>query len=115
MLFLHATHHHAEMARLDHDSHTLWLDSLLNGLRNLSRKPFLNLQTPREDFDQPGNFAQADYFAVRDVGYVDLTKKRQNVMLTQAEHLHVFDDHHLVISHSEQGFLEHRLGIFLVA
>src|SRR5277367_4348166 len=48
VLLLYPAHHHTEMAGLDHHAHTLRLDGLLNRLRNLGGKPFLDLQTARE-------------------------------------------------------------------
>ena len=46
---------------------------------------------------------------------MDLAEKRQHVVLTQAEHLDVFHDHHFVVSDGEEGILQHGLGVFAVA
>ena len=54
-------HHHAQMPRFDHHAHSLRFDHLLNRLRDLRGQPLLNLQAPREEFDQPRNLAQPDH------------------------------------------------------
>ena len=57
VLLFHAPHHHAEVPRFDDYAHALRLDYLLDGFGNLSRKAFLNLQSPRKKLDQPWNLA----------------------------------------------------------
>ncbi len=81
----------------------------LNGLGNLRGETFLNLQAARENLDQPRNFAQADDFAIGDVGDVNLAEERQHVVLAEAEHLDVFDDDHFVISDGEESAFEQEL------
>ena len=44
-----------------------------------------------------------------------MPKNGKQVVLAQAEHFNVLDDDHFVIIHGEQGALQKRLGIFLVA
>ena len=48
MLLFDAAHHHAEVARFNHHTHTLWRDGLLNRVGNLLRQPFLHLQAARK-------------------------------------------------------------------
>src|SRR5581483_10222604 len=115
MLFLHTAHHHAEMSRLHDDTYPLWLDRFLNGLRDLSCEPLLDLQTTRENFDEPGNLAEANHLTFGNIGDMYLAEKRKQVMFAQAEHLDVFDDHHLVIANGEQGIVEKHFRIFAVA
>src|SRR5215831_13744763 len=105
VLFLHTTHHHAKVARFDDDSDALRLDHFLNRLGDLRRKAFLDLQAPREQFYETWDFAQSDHPSVGNVGYVHFAKKRKHMVLTQAEHLDVFHDHHLVVTDSKQGSL----------
>src|SRR5216683_2394514 len=115
MLFLDATHHHAQMPGLDDHAYALWLDGVLDRLRNLRGQPLLDLQAARERFDEARYFAQADHFSVGDVGHVDLAKKRQKVVLAQAEHFDVFHDHHLVVGGAgEGGWFRRRFHRFLV-
>ncbi len=115
MLLFHAAHHHAEMAGLNNYAYALRFDYFLNGFSNLRGEPFLNLQAAGEEFDQPRDFAEADYFSVGDVGYVHLAEKRKQMVLAEAEHLDIFDDHHLVVADGEERALEQSLGIFGVA
>src|SRR6516164_2607641 len=98
MLFLHPAHHHTKMARLNYHAHSLWLNHFLNGLGNLGGESLLDLQTAGKDLDQPRDFAQADDFTVRNVGDMDFAKEREHMMLTEAKHFHIFDNHHLVIA-----------------
>src|SRR6266436_41572 len=115
MLLLDSTHHHAEMARLNHHAHALRLDRLLYGFRDLGGQTFLNLQAAREDFDQPRNLAQPDHFTFGDISHVYFAEKWQHVMFAQAEHLNVFDNNHLVVGDGEERLLQHRVRIFFVA
>lgn len=57
MLFFHAAHLHAQMARLDDNSNTVWADFFLNGVRNLAGHTLLNLQAPRKNVHEARNFA----------------------------------------------------------
>src|SRR5215469_13722684 len=52
MLFLDPSHHHAEMARFDHDTNALGLDGVLDGFGNFGGQALLHLETPRKDLDQ---------------------------------------------------------------
>ena len=45
---LHAAHHHAQVARVHDDGHTLGLEYLHDGVGYLARQPFLHLQAARE-------------------------------------------------------------------
>ena len=51
MLFLDATHHHAQMPGLDDNADALWLDGVLDRLRNLRGQALLDLQAAREGID----------------------------------------------------------------
>src|SRR5258708_11430847 len=115
MLLLDATHHHAQMPGLDDHADALWLDGVLDGLGNLRGQPLLDLQAARERLDEARYFAQADHFSVGDVGHVHLAKKRQKVVLAQAEHFDIFHDHHLVVADSKERLAQKRFGIVLVA
>src|ERR1019366_3970170 len=86
MLFLDSPHHHAEMAGLDDHAAALRLDGVLDRLGNTRGEALLDLQAAREGFDEARYFAQADHFSVGDVGHVHLAKKRQKVVLAEAEH-----------------------------
>src|SRR3981189_2323501 len=115
MLFLDATHHHAQMPGLDDNADALRFDRVLDRLRNLRGQPLLDLQAARERFDETRYFAQTDDFSVWDIGHVQLAKKRQKMVLAQAEHFDVFYDHHLVVIDSEQCLAQKRFRIVLVS
>src|SRR6202034_1514910 len=97
MLLLNSAHHHAQVTGLDDYADALRFDHLLNGFGDLGGEALLNLQAAREEFDQAWNFAKANHFSIRDVGYVHLAEERQHMMLAEAEHFDVFDDDHLVV------------------
>src|SRR5690349_20613408 len=44
-----------------------------------------------------------------------LAEEWQHMVLAQAEHFNIFDDHHLVVRDGKERVLEHRLGIFVIA
>src|SRR5208282_6558638 len=64
MLFLDASHHHAEMPGLDDHADALGIDSVLDGLGDLRGQALLDLQAARESVDEARDFAQADHFSV---------------------------------------------------
>jgi hypothetical protein len=115
VLFFYAAHHHAEMAGFDDYAYALGLDYFLDGFSDLGGEALLNLQAAGEEFDQARNFAEPDYFAVRDVGYVHFAEEGQQVVLTEAEHFYVFDDDHLVVFFVKERAFEQGFGILLVA
>src|SRR6266576_1579781 len=115
MLLLDAAHHHAEMPRLDHHANSLRFDRLLDRLGNLSGQPLLNLEPPRENLNQPRNLAETNDFSIRNISHVYLAEEWQHVVLTQAEHLYILYDHHLVIRNGEQSLAQQSLGIFFVS
>ncbi len=51
------------------------IDGLLNASRDLLGQALLNLQTPRENVHDAGNFAQADDPFLGQIGHVDFPKK----------------------------------------
>src|SRR5262249_17655464 len=80
MLLLNAAHHHAEMPRFDYDSDALRVNCLLNRLGDLRGQTFLNLQAAREYLDQSRDFAEANYFALGNVGHVHFPEEWQHVV-----------------------------------
>ena len=115
VLLFYSAHHHAKVAGFNDNAHSLRFDGFLNRLGNLGSQPFLDLQAPGKDFDEPRNLAQANDFAFGNIGDVNLAKERQHVVLAEAEHLDVFDDHHLVITDGEQRLFQQGVRIFFVA
>src|SRR6266404_4744820 len=103
------------MPGLDDYADALRFDGVLDRLCDLRGQPLLDLQAAREDFDEARYFAQADDFSVWDISHVHFAKKRQKMVLAQAEHFDVFYDHHLVVIDREQRFAQKRFGIVLIA
>jgi len=115
VLFFDAAHHHAEMAGLDDYANALRLDYFLDGFGDLSGEALLNLQTAGENFDEARNFAEADYFAVGNVGDVHFAEEGQHVVLAEAEHFDVLDDDHFVVGDGEERAFEQSFGVFGIA
>src|SRR6478752_2838529 len=97
VLLLDTPHRHTEMCPLAHHRDTERLDLLENGVRNLVGQAFLQLQTPRENVDQPRNLAEADHLAIWNVRDMTLAEEWQQVMLAHAVEVDVADDYHLAI------------------
>ncbi len=115
MLFLDASHHHAKMAGFDDDADALGFDHLLDGFGDLGGEALLYLEAAGEEFDEARNFAEADYFAVGDVGDVHFAEEREQVVLAEAEHFDVFDDDHFVVGDGKERALEQGVGVFGVS
>ena len=70
ILLGHTAHLHAEVARLNHNHHTEWVEGLVDGLCYLVREAFLHLEAVAEGVDHTCQFAQAGDLPVGDVGNV---------------------------------------------
>src|SRR5205814_10347124 len=106
ILLFHATHDHTEVLGLDDDSHTSGTNFLIDGFGNLSRQPFLNLESPGVHVRYPRDFTQADNAPFRNISHVTFTKERKQVMLAKAEQLDVAHDDHFVVGHIEQSSIQ---------
>src|SRR4029077_6342861 len=106
---------YAQVAGFNHYAHALGIDSVLNRLRKLHSQTFLDLQTARKDVNKPGNFAQSQDLAIRNIGDMYFAKKRQQMVLAETEHLNVLNDDHFVIGHVEERALKHFVGVLLIA
>lgn len=115
MLLLYSTHHHAEVAGLNHHADALGMDGILDGLSNLRGQALLYLQASREDFDKAWNLAKTDHFPVGNIGHMHLAEEWKHMVLAKAEHFDVFDDDHFIVGHREERFFQHGFGIFFVA
>src|SRR5438552_6762102 len=115
VLFFHAAHLHAEMARFDDHADTLRRNLFLNGFSDLAGHALLDLQAPREHVHQAGHFAQPNHFFARQIGHVGLAEERQQVMLAQTEKLDVLDQHHFVVAHAERRAVEQMVGVLVIA
>ena len=65
-----------KMAGFDDYADALRLDDFLDGFGDLGGEALLNLQAAGEQFDQARNFAEADDFAVGNVGDVHFAEER---------------------------------------
>src|SRR6476646_2711356 len=115
MLLFNAAHHYAKMARLNDHANALRVNSVLNSFRKLYRKSLLYLQAAGKDIDQPGNLAQPQDLAIRDISHMDLAEKRQQMVLAEAKHFNVFNDDHFVVRHVKKRALQDLVGVLLIA
>src|SRR6516165_6080641 len=115
MLLLNSAHHHAQMSRFDHNAHALGSDCTVNRISDLRCESLLYLQSTSKDVHQARNFAESNYFSIRDIRDVDLAEERQKVVFAQTEHLNILDDHHLVVSYVEHRAQQNLLRVLLVA
>ena len=115
VLFLHATHHHAEMVGFDYHADAFGLQSSLESISHIRRQPLLHLQPATEDIDHAGNLAQPDDLLVGKVGNMALSVEGQEVMLAETVHLDVFDDDHLVILGIKDGAIDYFFDVQFVS
>src|SRR5947209_5204123 len=115
MLLLDSAHHHAEVSSFDDDANTEWFNCLLDGIGDLLSQPLLHLQAASKRVHQPRNFTQADDFAFRKIRNMHFAEEWQHVMFTQAEHLDVLDDDHLVVIDFEQSAAQELGWVFTIS
>src|SRR5262245_22656347 len=106
---MHAACGHAVMRCLDDDSHALRLKHNVDGIGDLSRHLFLNLQTLCIDLDQPCELADANDTAAGHVGHPSLADNGRNVMLAVAFESDAAQHDHFVVTFD---FLESLLQDF---
>src|SRR5688572_25764380 len=114
LLLLHATHHGAQMRRLDHACHALGLELLHEELGHLHGEPLLHLEALRVHVDDARDLRQPDHPAARQVADVRLADERQEVVLAEAEELDVAHDHHLVVVDAETRAVDQSVWIDVV-
>jgi hypothetical protein len=89
-------HHHAQVLGFDDHSYPKRAQCFLKSIANLCGEPLLHLQSTCADVNDARNLRQPRDIAVGNIGHVCLAIERDHVVLTQAVHLDVFDDHHLL-------------------
>ena len=94
---LHTSKCHAGVGCLDDNSHSKWIESILDTVADLCRESFLNLQTTGEGLDHSGNLAQSGNLSIRDICNVGLTDERHHVMLAGRVEFDILHEHHLLI------------------
>ena len=90
--------YHAVVRRLDNDADALRFQDVINGVGNLRRHLFLNLQAAGIDVDNARQLADADHAAVWNVGHPNLADDRRHVMLAMALETNATQYDHLVIA-----------------
>ena len=103
------------MLRFDHYGDPLRGSGSGNRFSDLLGEALLDLEAPREGFNDAWDFAQPDHLLVRQVANMAMTKEREKVMLTKAVKLNIFDDHHLIVLDGEQSVVEECFGIYVIA
>jgi hypothetical protein len=115
VLFLDAAHRHAEVRSLHDDADAERPDLVAQRLGDLTGQSFLHLQAARKDLDQARDFAEPNDTALRYVGDMTFSEKRQQVMLAEAIEVDVLDDHHLVIIDAEERVVEDGVDVGRIA
>ena len=103
------------MPRLDDNSHTQWMQSLVDGIFDLGGQTFLHLKATRISLHHAGNLAQSCDIAIGNVAHMRLANERNQMMLTQGIHLYIFDNHHLAIILLEAGRKQNLHRVLFVA
>ena len=109
---MHPAHPHTHVNALHHNRYTLRLQCVLQCLSDLSGHSLLNLQAPGEHVYQPGNLRQSDDGPVGDICHMGLAEERQQVMLTQAVELNIFDHDHVIIVFAKNRPVQQCLNIY---
>src|SRR5438876_852100 len=103
------------MAGFNDDANALRSDFFLDRVRNLAGQALLNLEAPCESVHQTGDLAKPQDALVREIGYMRLAKKRQQVMFAKAEELDVLHDDHVVVGHVESRSIQYMIQVLVVA
>lgn len=110
-----ASHNHTQMRAFHNDRNALRPQDLLDGDSDLPRQPLLQLQTARKHLCDAGKLGEAEDAPVGDVANVHFARERDEVVLAHGEDLDVLDDDELVVVFGEDGVVDDRLQVFLVA
>ena len=103
------------MLGLDGHGDTGRLDDVTDGIGDLHRQVFLDLQASCIHVDDTGDFRQPDHLAARQIGDVRATDEWQHVMLAQRVQFDVLDDDHVVVLRAEYGVIHYRVKVLIVA
>src|ERR1043166_9389884 len=95
ILFLHATHHHAEVLRFDHNGYASWMKRLHQRIRDLNREVLLDLESAREHVDDARDLGETNHLSVGNVSDMRFAHERQKMMLAHRVELDVLDEHDL--------------------
>ncbi len=89
---------HAAMAGLDDDGDAKRMEHGLDRVGDLRRHPFLDLQPPGVDLDQPGQLGDADHALARQVGNMRPAEDGRHVVLAMRDEADVAQQHDPVIA-----------------
>ena len=95
------------MLGFDDDRNTKRAQGFLKGIANLRGEAFLHLQSSCTDVDDACDLRQPRDVSVGNIGHMCLAIERNHVVFTEAVHLDVFDDHHLLHLLGEDGAANH--------
>lgn len=98
MRLVNAAVAHAEVACLNDDRDTEWLQVFLNAVSDLRRQLLLYLQSLRINLDDFRQFGKPDHASTWDVGHMRLADKGHHVMLAVAVHIDSGEQDHLVVA-----------------
>lgn len=82
MFFFDTAHHGAHMGTFDDDADAEGIEDIIEGIGDLGGHPFLDLEAAGKDFDDAGNFREADHFFVGDVGDAGTAKEGEHMVFT---------------------------------
>src|SRR5262249_12098392 len=103
------------MPRLDDYAHPLWRDLLLDRFGDLAGHSLLNLQPAGKHVHKSRDFAEAQHFVARKIGYVRFPEKWQHVVLTQAEELDILYHDHFIVGNTERCTIQNVIHILVIA
>src|SRR5271166_1567155 len=104
------------VSRLDHRGDTLRLQHLLNGVGDLRRQAFLDLQPLGINLNDARKLGNTYHAAIRHIGDPGTTNDRRNVMFAMTFERNTAENDHLVIAvRLLEGLLKDQLGVLTVA
>lgn len=109
--FLHTAHGHAGVHGFDDHGDTQRVQGLLDAITDLLGEAFLYLQPAGVGFHYAGDFAEAGYFSLGNVGDMRLADERKHVVLAQGEQFDVLYDDHVVVRFLEKGAFDEGLSV----
>jgi len=113
---MHAAHGHALVLGFNDHRNTFGLQLPIDGVGDLHREFFLDLQATGVDLHHPGEFGEPHHPPIGQISHMGLAQKGNHVMLAVTHQRDVAHHHHLVVALDlgESGF-EHLGRVLLVA
>src|SRR5271166_148597 len=104
------------VSRLDHRGDTLRLQHLLNGVGDLRRQAFLDLQPLGINLNDARKLGDTYHAAIRHVGNPGTANDRRNVMFAMTFERNTAENDHLVIAvRLLEGLLKDQLRVLTIA